>query len=75
MLLVRLPTSDALRSVVYDALGRKVAETQLGRLPTGQRIIRWDAKGMHGMPLASGVYCTIVSGKAHSGLLRLLHLK
>jgi hypothetical protein len=69
---IRLSSSDDLTMIVYDLLGRKTSELSIGRLPAGQHFVNWNARDLHGNPLASGVYYCVIRGKLNAAAQRVL---
>jgi hypothetical protein len=44
------------RLVIYDVAGRKIADSALGILPSGDKVFTWDGRNAKGRRVASGVY-------------------
>ena len=51
-----LPDAGEATLVVYDVLGRQVAELFDGQLPSGRHSFTWDARNAGGVAVASGTY-------------------
>ena len=64
----RLPESGAqVRLDVFDLRGRLVATPLPSAQLTGQQLLQWDARALHGARLARGVYLAklVIDGEAH----------
>ena len=69
-----LPLRGAVRLVVYDLAGRRVATPVEGVLEAGVRRIKWNGRGDQGTRLGPAIYFAKLTTPAGSRTLKLLLL-
>ena len=61
----RLPERSAVKLVIFNVLGQRVAAFDLGRRERGSMILDWNGRAADGTPLAAGVYFFRVRSGEH----------
>ena len=51
-----LPEQATVNIIIYDMLGRKIAQLVSARQETGYRSVQWDATDMYGKSVSAGIY-------------------
>ncbi len=66
--------SDA-RLAIFDIAGRQVRLLHEGRLRAGTHSFVWDGRGRSGLPVASGIYLTVLEARGAREVRRIVLLK
>jgi hypothetical protein len=55
-----LEATSAVELAIYNALGSRVRILLAGRMPAGECFVVWDTRNETGVPVASGVYFSVL---------------
>jgi hypothetical protein len=61
-IVLRLPMEANGRCEVFEASGRRIAVLAEGRMPAGERTLRWDGRAAAGRAAAAGIYWAAWTG-------------
>ncbi len=75
MVRMKVPEAGNFHLVLYDLLGRQVAEVFRGFLVPGQHSFPLEMKNISGLPAGGGIYFLRAEGQHHSVTTRILYLK
>jgi hypothetical protein len=70
-----LPAETTGRCEVYSAAGRRMAVLSEGRMPAGERILRWDGRDALGRTAAAGIYWAAWTGPGDGARVPIVLLK
>ena len=70
-----LPKASHVKLVIYDVVGREVAQIADGDYPAGYSELTWNGMNMNGQQVSSGVYFYRISAGKWSKVMKMLSLK
>ncbi len=70
-----LPKASHVKLVIYDVVGREVAQIADGDYPAGYSELTWNGMNMNGQQVSSGVYFYRISAGKWSKVMKMLNLK
>ena len=72
---VEIFKSDQFELQIFDISGRLVATIFKGRLTPGLHNFQWDASNTTGLPVASGIYLTVLKNNTNFQKLKIIYVK
>ncbi|MAE70684.1 MAG: hypothetical protein CME06_09465 [Gemmatimonadetes bacterium] len=72
---VEIDVEGDARLAVFDVAGRQVRVLHEGRLRSGTHSFVWDGRGRSGLPVASGIYLTVLEARGAREVRRIVLLK
>lgn len=70
-----LPFRDQITLQIFDQLGRRVFEENMGMMPAGAHWVVWDGTSGRGEPLASGIYYYLLRAGTTSQARKMVYLR